>query len=177
MAGPSSAWSSPERMARGVTTKPVADQDCPCGSRRAYASCCGPFLNGQAIAPHAEALMRSRYTAFTRRDEAYLLATWHASTRPAALNLAADTATKWIGLDVKRFEAGCADGGIHGGSGSGVNSGINSGTDGGADNAIVEFVARYKTGGRAQRLQETSRFVREGGRWYYVEAVRPLPLP
>ena len=97
--------------------------------------------------------MRSRYTAFTRRDEAYLLATWHASTRPAALNLAADTATKWIGLDVKRFEAGVAD------------------------SAIVEFVARYKTGGRAQRLAETSRFVFEDGRWYYVEAVTSTPAP
>ena len=126
--------------------------DCPCGTGRAFAVCCGPFLNRQAAAPNAEALMRSRYTAFTRRHEAYLLATWHASTRPAALNLAADSATKWIGLDVKRFEVGRADGG-----------------------AIVEFVARYKTGGRAQRLEETSRFVCEDGRWYYVEAVKPLP--
>ena len=97
--------------------------------------------------------MRSRYTAFTKRDEAYLLATWHPSTRPAALNLAGDTATKWIGLDVKSVVAA------------------------GADSAIVEFVARYKLGGRAQRLHEVSRFVREQSRWYYVSAVTSTPAP
>ena len=97
--------------------------------------------------------MRSRYTAFTRLDETYLLATWHPSTRPAALNLAGDTGTKWIGLDVKRFEVT------------------------GADSAIVEFVARYKIGGRAQLLQEVSRFVREQGSWYYVAAIKPPVSP
>ena len=147
--------------------------DCPCGTGRAFAVCCGPFLNGQATAPNAEALMRSRYTAFTRRHEAYLLATWHASTRPAVLNLAADSATKWIGLEVKRFEAGRSDGDIYGGISSG--SGESRAMDGGADSAIVEFVARYKIGGRAQRLEETSRFVFEDGRWVYVEAVKLLP--
>ena len=97
--------------------------------------------------------MRSRYTAFTRLDETYLLATWHPSTRPAALNLAGDTDTKWIGLGVKRFDVT------------------------GSDSAIVEFVARYKIGGRAQRLQEVSRFVREQGRWYYVSAVTSTSAP
>ena len=133
--------------------KPVAESSCPCGTARSYAECCGLFLSGQAIAPNAEALMRSRYTAFTKRDEAYLLATWHPSTRPAALNLAGDTATKWIGLDVKSVEAT------------------------GADSAIVEFVARYKLGGRAQRLHEVSRFVRAQGYWYYVCAVTSTPAP
>ena len=95
--------------------------------------------------------MCSRYTAYAMRDEAYLLATWHPSTRPASLDLAADTETKWIGLDVKRVEVT------------------------GPDSALVEFVARYKVGGRAQRLHETSRFVREQGRWLYVEAVKLLP--
>ena len=97
--------------------------------------------------------MRSRYTAFTRLEETYLLATWHAGTRPAALNLAGEAATIWIGLDVKRSEVT------------------------GADSAIVEFVARYKIGGRAQRLQEVSRFVREQGRRYYVAAVKPPVSP
>ena len=100
--------------------------------------------------------MRSRYSAFTRRDESYLLATWHASTRPMALHLAGGTAsgdnpTKWIGLDVKRA----------------ASTGDNS--------AIVEFVARFKTGGRAQRMHEVSRFVREDGRWFYVTAETPTP--
>jgi len=91
--------------------------------------------------------MRSRYSAYALQLEEYLLGTWHPSTRPATLNLAADQQTmKWIGLSVKRHA--CIDG----------------------DNAIVEFVARYKIGGRAFRMHETSRFVREQERWYYVAA-------
>ena len=136
-----------------MAMKPVANSSCPCGTGRPFAECCGLYLSGQATAPTAEALMRSRYTAFTRRDETHLLATWHPSTRPAALNLAGDAGTKWIGLDVKRFEVT------------------------GADSAIVEFVARYKLGGRAQRLQEVSRFVREQGCWYYVSAVTSTSAP
>ena len=95
--------------------------------------------------------MRSRYTAYTLHDEPYLLATWHASTRPAALHLACDTASKWIGLEVKRAAST------------------------GDSSAIVEFVARHKTGGRAQRMHEVSRFVCEDGRWYYVNAQQPAP--
>ena len=124
---------------------------CPCGSGDAFDACCGVCLSGRSAAQTAEALMRSRYTAYTRLHEAYLLATWHPSTRPASLDLVADTETKWIGLNVKRFEVT------------------------GPDSALVEFVARYKVGGRAQRLHETSRFVRETGRWFYVEAVKLFP--
>ena len=93
--------------------------------------------------------MRSRYSAYVQRDTAYLLATWHSSTRPAALDMADDMATKWIGLDVRRHAST------------------------GPDGAIVEFVARYKAGGRALRLHEVSRFVFEDGRWFYLDGVRP----
>lgn len=93
----------------------------------------------------AEQLMRSRYCAYTLRREDYLLRTWHASTRPAVLDLAA--ATKWLGLEVVRCEAGAE-------------------TD---MRGVVEFVARYKHNGRAGRLHEVSRFVREAGQWYYVD--------
>jgi SEC-C motif-containing protein len=89
--------------------------------------------------------MRSRYTAYTLLNENYLLATWHSSTRPAFLGLAKEAATKWLGLEVKRHEQ---------------QDSIN---------AIVEFVARYKVNGRARRLQEVSRFVREDGLWFYVD--------
>jgi len=92
----------------------------------------------------AEALMRSRYAAYVALDREWLLATWHASTRPAALEL--DPAIKWLGLEVKEHRR----------------------LD--EDHAEVEFVARLRVGGgRAQRLHERSRFVREGGRWYYVD--------
>ncbi len=89
--------------------------------------------------------MRSRYTAYTLQREDYLLATWHASTRPAALGLADEAPAKWLGLEVKRLALQDAE------------------------HATVEFVARQKVGGRAFRLHETSRFVREEGRWFYVD--------
>ena len=88
--------------------------------------------------------MRSRYSAYVRGLEDYLLATWHASTRPAALDLGAGPPAKWLGLEVKaQTETG--------------------------DAATVEFVARCRIGGRAQRMHELSRFLREDGRWYYVD--------
>lgn len=88
--------------------------------------------------------MRSRYSAFVLDLGDYLLATWHASTRPAAL-APPEPGLCWLGLDVKRHERFDAD------------------------HAMVEFVARSKLGGRAHRLHERSRFVREEGRWYYVD--------
>lgn len=88
--------------------------------------------------------MRSRYTAFALHDAAYLLASWHASTRPTTLDLDQQPTPKWIDLQVRGERAL------------------------GENEAEVEFVARCRVGGRAQRLHETSRFVCEGGRWYYV---------
>lgn len=114
---------------------------CPCGSGAPYAACCGRWHAGEP-APTAEALMRSRYSAYVLGLAGYVLDTWHAGTRPA--ELVPEPAVKWLGLDVRRH---AADG----------------------DRATVEFVARSKLGGRAHRLHETSRFVREGGRWFYVD--------
>jgi SEC-C motif domain protein len=122
------------------------DAPCPCGTSRPYAACCGRWHAGALFlqAPDAEALMRSRYSAYVLDLPDYLLATWHASTRPAALQ-AAEPGLRWLGLDVRRHHA--AD----------------------ADHATVEFIARSKLAGRAHRLHETSRFKREGGRWFYVD--------
>jgi SEC-C motif-containing protein len=117
---------------------------CPCGASRPFAQCCDRYLDGTTPAPTAEALMRSRYTAYTLLDEKYLLATWHMSTRPEKLELEEAASNKWLGLQVKRHEQ---QDDAH---------------------ARVEFVARYKVAGRAYRLHEVSRFVREDGRWFYV---------
>ncbi len=88
--------------------------------------------------------MRSRYSAFVLRRADYLLATWHATTRPATLEL--DAGVKWLGLEVRRHQLQDAT------------------------HAQVEFVARQRDAtGRAQRLHETSRFVREQGRWFYLD--------
>ena len=125
-------------------TQQPSSEDCPCGTGRSYSACCQPFHLGTP-APSAEALMRSRYTAYVYGLEAYLLATWDPQTRPTKLDLALDAQTTWLGLQVKRH------------------------LQTGETTALVEFVARYKVGGRAQRLHEISRFVREDGRWFYVD--------
>ena len=93
----------------------------------------------------AEALMRSRYDAFVRQDEAHLLATWHPSTRPSTVEF--EPGTRWLGLEVRDHRR------------------IDD------THAEVEFVARCRVGGgKASRLHERSRFVREAdGRWYYVD--------
>ena len=116
---------------------------CPCGLNSAYADCCGRYVDQSLPAPTAEALMRSRYTAYTLLREEYVLATWHPDTRPASLSLN-DPPTKWLGLTVHTHQQQDAD------------------------HATVEFTARYKIGGRAFRLHELSRFVRLEGQWRYV---------
>ena len=87
--------------------------------------------------------MRSRYSAFVLGNVPYLRATWHTSQRPAELQL--DVGTKWLGLEIKQHRST------------------------GADTAEVEFVARFRVGGKAIRQHERSRFVREDGRWFYVD--------
>lgn len=88
--------------------------------------------------------MRSRYAAFVLRNETYLLATWHVSTRPKKVLF--DDLQKWLGLKIVQTEVT------------------------GAATAQVEFIARYRIGGAsAARLHERSRFVKESGRWYYLD--------
>ena len=91
--------------------------------------------------------MRSRYSAYVIGLLDYLLATWHASSSPGDLEL---PPVKWLGLEVRHAQTA-------------------------GDAGVVEFVARCKEGGRAQRLHETSRFVREDGRWYYIDGQMTEP--
>ncbi len=121
---------------------------CPCGRTTdkalplSLAACCGLYHAGQP-APDAERLMRSRYSAFVQGDVSYLLATWHSTQRPAELTL--ETGGKWLGLEIKQHRVT------------------------GVDTAEVEFVARFRVAGKAVRQHERSRFVREDGRWFYVD--------
>lgn len=124
-------------------------ESCPCGRAAAYAACCGRYIDGGAAPPTAAALMRSRYTAYALGNENYLLQSWHASTRPTRLGLADASAVEWLGLTVRGGTRGAA-------------------TD---DAGTIEFVARYRRGGAIAQLHEDSRFVREHGRWFYVEGV------
>ena len=127
---------------------------CPCGRAGAfgalpYAACCGRYLDDPATpAPDAESLMRSRYTAYALRREDYVLATWDAATRPAALNLG--PALRWTGLQVLDHR------------------------DTGPDAAEVTFTARYTDGpGPEQAVRERSRFARREGRWFYLDGRTP----
>jgi SEC-C motif domain protein len=101
------------------------------------------------LAPDAQVLMRSRYSAFVLERAPYLLSTWHASHRPASIEF--EPGVKWLGLEVRHY---CPPNPEH------------------PDEAEVEFVARQKpASGSAVRLHERSRFVRVGGRWLYLDGV------
>src|SRR5690606_14534985 len=121
--------------------------ECPCGgidaSRRTYDSCCGRFHRGAERPPTAVELMRSRYSAFVLGLDDWLFATWHPRTRP--VDVTADPATRWTGLEIL------------------------STVDGGADEETgeVEFVARWEGG----EMHERSRFARRAGRWLYLDGV------
>ena len=120
---------------------------CPCGSGLLEAECCGAYLAGKRQAPSVEVLMRSRYTAYVRQDADYLLRTWHPATRPPELSFGPGDDCQWLGLQVLHTTQGHRD----------------------ANSGSVEFVARYRHAGRVQRMHELSKFVREAGRWLYVD--------
>ncbi len=116
---------------------------CPCGTGEPFGMCCRPLLRGDRSAATAEQLMRSRYTAYVRGDQAYLLRTWHRESRPEHVETDAD----WRGLEVHATTDG-REGDVTG---------------------VVEFTGYYAidkvtTG----RLHETSRFLREHGVWFYL---------
>jgi SEC-C motif domain protein len=76
----------------------TSTSSCPCGSGLTLSQCCEPYINGISTAPTAEAMMRSRYTAYTLLNDAYLLETWHSSTRPDNLEL--DASMQWLRLEI-----------------------------------------------------------------------------
>lgn len=119
-------------------------QPCPCDSGKSYEDCCAPWHQGLELGQHAPTplvLMRSRYSAYVLGHIDYLLATWHPSTSPGELEL---SPVKWLGLEIRHDEMA-------------------------GDAGVVEFVARWREGGRGQRMHELSRFVRHSGRWYYID--------
>lgn len=122
--------------------------DCPCGSGLTYNQCCRVYHDGKA-APTAQALMRSRYSAYVLGNGAYLHRSWHSSTRPSKKSLMQFPTTTWLGLEIVRTERG-----------------LEADTQG-----MVEFIARYRTPVSGEEvLHEISQFVHEAGRWYYLAA-------
>lgn len=123
------------------------DSRCPCLSGLPYGECCGPAHAGRSPASTAERLMRSRFSAFAVGDVAYLLATWHPSTRPSELTL--DPDVRWTRLDIlARTRGGILD------------------TEG-----TVEFVAHFRSEAGPGSQREKSRFMRVSGAWSYVSGV------
>jgi SEC-C motif-containing protein len=125
---------------------------CPC-AKGPYASCCGRFIDNAQIPATAADLMRSRYSAFVLRNEAYLTQTWHPDTLPD--DVISEDDVKWIGLNILNHQHVAEE-----------------------NNATVEFIARFKVGGRAHRIHEVSNFVRQlddagQARWYYVDGTFP----
>jgi SEC-C motif-containing protein len=128
---------------------PPDESRCPCGSGDTFGACCGPILRRQRRAATAEALMRSRYTAFAVRDLEHLLVSWHPGTRPArdVLAPALTEEVRWLRLTVLATSGG-----------------------GPFDDAgTVEFTATSKGPHGRQEQHEVSRFVREEGWWLYVD--------
>lgn len=120
---------------------------CPCLSGETYGNCCARFHSGAASAPTAEALMRSRYSAFATGNTAYLLATWHPQKRPATLEL--DSGLQWRRLDILDTSGG-----------------------GPLDSTgTVRFRAHYRQDGQRGSQEELSSFVRERSQWLYVDGV------
>lgn len=120
---------------------------CPCGSGRTYTTCCGPFLAGAATPSSAEALMRSRYTAFVGKDWDYLNRTQaNRDDGPPTPDI------EWLGLDVLATDGGAA----------------------GDTEGTVEFVARYSHQGRPAALHEISRFGLRDGAWIYLDGEFPI---
>jgi len=126
---------------------------CPCGGSKSYEQCCGLYIDKTKLPETAEQLMRSRYTAYVLQNDNYLLDTWHPNTRPDE-KPSDDDNTKWTRLEILRTE-----------------DGLISDTKG-----IVEFIAHCEVKGIKSHVHETSQFVREDNRWFYLDGKGQQPI-
>ncbi|AQA02231.1 hypothetical protein BVC93_07070 [Mycobacterium sp. MS1601] len=117
---------------------------CPCGSGEAFGSCCQPIHHGE-LAQTAEALMRSRYSAYAVGNLDYIWATWDPGTRP--VGTMPDAVLPWVGLEIVDTVAGGPE----------------------DDEGVIEYRAFYRDGEGSSVLHERSRFTRRAGRWFYVD--------
>lgn len=121
---------------------------CPCGLKQAYSDCCGVFLSGEGLPGTPEALMRSRYTAYSKADIEYIGSTM---TGPAAHGFNPDDAKAWaehvIWVDLNVVDAPKPEG----------------------NRGYVEFIARFIEGNHLHVLHEKSEFLKDNERWFYVD--------
>lgn len=138
---------------------------CPCGSGLDFSACCGPLLAGTPAAS-AEALMRSRYTAFTRGDLAYLEQTLAPETRDSFNRAEIERIMRevtWLGLEIRPAPTPAA-----------ADADTDTGAIAGDSTAAaltdtVEFIARFRRGQDTLAHHERSRFRQEDGVWLYVD--------
>jgi SEC-C motif-containing protein len=119
---------------------------CPCTPSQEYNTCCGQYHSGKQTAPSAEALMRSRYSAYALHLPRYLFKTWHRSTRPSYHSLSQQEDIQWLSLKITKMEQGRQQ-----------------------DNrGVVAFVATYLENGQIQQFSEVSDFEKTQGHWVYI---------
>ncbi|PWC20762.1 hypothetical protein DDT52_08615 [Brenneria roseae subsp. roseae] len=127
---------------------------CPCCSGLQYSACCQPYLGNTRVAIDPQTLMRSRYTAYVKRDVDYLVATWHPDHQPEKWRdsiAASSRDTCWLGLNILSTAPGKTQ-----------------------DEGYVEFAARYTSATNQQEtglMRERSRFLRYHDRWYYIDGI------
>ncbi|MBB1487651.1 YchJ family protein [Oceanospirillum sediminis] len=130
-----------------MSVTPESHSVCPCQSGKVFSECCQPFVQKEQLPETAEALMRSRYTAYVAADLNYLQETTQEAMRSkydfVALKKWAEE-SEWLGLTV------------------------HSSTEDG-DTARVQFTARYRDNDTIIRHSEDSQFIRQDGRWFFVQ--------
>jgi len=123
---------------------------CPCGSNKTYNECCEPFISGTSFPPTAEALMRSRYSAYVKQAYDYVYDSYHSNTKQHFTLDAIEEQSEhiqWLGLKISETSKGKES----------------------DQKGIVNFTASYKMDdGQTRYLTERSHFVKDNGRWYYL---------
>ena len=125
-----------------------SNSPCLCGSGNVYSDCCQVFHTGEKIPVTAEALMRSRYTAYALHNADYLRATWDETKRPERIDFSREQ-IKWLRLDVTEIKRGGEK----------------------DDKGLVTFKAYYEQDGKEHCMNEISRFTKHNGHWFYLDGV------
>jgi SEC-C motif-containing protein len=140
-----------------VSNKELGMDLCPCGSNAAYDACCRPVIKGERTALSAEELMRSRYSAYVKKEMDHLLSSLHPDYRKEydeKSSRAWAERAEWRGIRILKT------------------------TQGGADDCEgrVEFIVSYRENGFNQEHHELSSFKKEDGKWYFTTG-KTMPKP
>lgn len=127
---------------------------CPCGSEKSYADCCEPLISGEQPAQSAEALMRSRYSAYVKYAIDYLCDTLHPEKQSDFNRKESEqwaSQSEWISLEILRTENGMPQ----------------------DQSGIVEFIARFRKKDKTINYHEVAEFIKKDNRWYFWDSMVP----